>query len=30
MLNNSGPYDFVLDTAAQVTTVDPAAERRVV
>jgi hypothetical protein len=24
MLNNSGPYDFVLDTAAQVTTVDPA------
>jgi hypothetical protein len=30
MLNNSGPYDFVLDTAAQVTTVDPAPERRVV
>ncbi len=23
-LNGSGPYDFVLDTAAQVTTVDPA------
>ena len=23
-LNDSGPYDFVLDTAAQVTTVDPA------
>jgi len=24
MLNGSGPYDFVLDTAAQVTTIDPA------
>jgi hypothetical protein len=23
MLNNSGPYDFVVDTAAQVTTIDP-------
>src|ERR1700756_2110777 len=23
-VNESGPYDFVLDTAAQVTTVDPA------
>ena len=24
MLNDSGPFDFVLDTAAQVTTIDPA------
>jgi hypothetical protein len=24
MLNDSGPYDFVLDTAAQITTIDPA------
>jgi hypothetical protein len=24
MLNGSGPYDFVLDTAAQMTTIDPA------
>src|SRR3954464_5885615 len=23
MLNDGGPYDFVLDTAAQVTTIDP-------
>jgi hypothetical protein len=26
MLNNTGPYDFVLDTGAQITTIDPQLE----